>query len=202
MNAKNDRLKKIIELEKSGHWQEMLILCEQWIDEEPDDPNSWLGVGNSLRGLSKPEEAVEMYRTGISKAFQYVDDSTGQIYDVGPIWYQLGHAYDELGQPEEAVEALLEAIENDPDVEDIWNDLGVIYLNMNPRKVKEAFEAFSKALDLNQKNTITLKNLGIVYAMCDSKQGVEQILQRLANIDKLAADNFLQQAQEILAQHK
>lgn len=202
MSSKHDWLKKIIELENNGRWQEMLILCEKWADDDPDDPSAWLGVGNSLRGLGKPAAAIEMYRKGISRAFQHTDSTTGELYDAAPIWYQLGHAYNELGQPDEAVEAFLEAADNDPDVEHTWNDLGVTYLNMNPRNVKAALEAFSKALDLNKKNINTLKNIGIVYAMCDSKQGVEHILQLLANVDKVAAESFLQQAQEVLAQHK
>ena len=202
MSTKHERLEKAAKLEKSGKWQEMLILCEEWALEEPQDPNALLGLGNSLRKLGNPAEAILMYLRGLEMAHLLVDDSTRGFYNAAPLWYQLGHAYNESGSLHKAAEAFLEAASIDPNAEDIWNDLGVIYINMTPRDPKAAFDAFSKAFDLDPKNVNTLKNLGVVYAMCDSEQGVRQIFQKLSNVDTKVAENFLLQAKEILSNHK
>lgn len=202
MSSKLEKLEKATKLEKSGNWQEMLIFCEEWASEEPQDPDAWLGIGNSLRKLGNPAEAILMYLKGLERAPFHVEDSTGRFYDAAPLWHKLGHAYNESGVPHEAVEAFLEAASIDPNVADIWNDLGVIYINMTPRNVKAAFDAFSKAFDLDPKNVNTLKNLGVVYAMCDSEQGVRQIFQKLSNVDTTVAENFLLHAKEILSSHK
>ncbi|MHB1186834.1 tetratricopeptide repeat protein [Thiobacillus sp.] len=202
MSSKLERLEIATKLEKSGNWQEMLILCEEWASDEPQDPDAWLGIGNSLRKLGNPAEAILTYLKGLERAPFHVEDSTGEFYDAAPLWYQLGHAYNESGSPHKAVEAFLEAVSIDPDVAEIWNDLGVIYINMIPRETKAAFDAFSKAFDLDPRNVNILKNLGVVYAMCDSEQGVHQIFQLLSNLDKSASENFLLQAKEILSHHK
>lgn len=202
MSSKLERLDKATKLETSGNWQEMLTYCEEWASEEPQDPDAWLGVGNSLRKLGNPVEAILMYLKGLERAPFHVEDSTGEFYDAAPLWYQLGHAYNESGAPHKAVEAFLEAANIDPDVAETWNDLGVIYINMIPRDPKAAFDAFSKAFDLDPRNVNILKNLGVVYAMCDSDRGVQQIFQLLSNLDKKAAESFLLQAKETLSNHK
>lgn len=202
MSLKLEMLEKASKLEKSANWKDLLILCQEWASEEPWEPDAWLGIGNSLRKLANPVEAISMYQTGLEKARGYVEGATGEPYDAAPLWYQLGHAYYESGSPHEAVEAFLEATDIDPYVADIWNDLGVVYINMIPPNIKAAFDAFSQANSVDPKNVNVLKNLGIVYAMCDSEPGVQQILRMLSNLDGKTAESFLLQAKEIMAKHK
>lgn len=200
MGFKLEMLEKAAKLEKSGDWKEMLIFCKEWAAEEPQNHCAWQGIGDSLRKLGKPAEAITMYRKGLDVAPSHPAD-IGGIFSAGPLWYRLGHAFSELGDHHKAIEAFLEATKIDPGVADIWNDLGVVYINMTPRDTKAAYDALVKAISVDPKNTNSLKNLGIVYAMCDSEQGVNQIHQMLSNIDKSVAYDFLRQAKDILASH-
>lgn len=200
MGYKLEFLEKAAKLEKSEKWQEMLTFCKGWAAEEPQNLSAWQGIGDSLRKLGKPAEAIPMYRKGLDVSLSYRAD-TGGIFSAGPLWYRLGHAFSDLGDHHKAIEAFLEAAKIDPDVADIWNDLGVVYINMTPREVQAAYDAFSKAISVDPKNTNSLKNLGVVYAMCGSEKGVNQIHQMLSNIGKNEANDFLRQAKGILASH-
>lgn len=200
MGFKLEMLEKAAKLEKSGNWQEMLIFCKGWAAEEPQNLCAWQGIGDSLRKLGKPAEAIPMYHKGLDVAPHYPVD-IGGIFSAGPLWYRLGHAFSELGDHHKAIEAFLEATKIDPGVADIWNDLGVVYINMTPREVQAAYDAFSKAISVDPKNINSLKNLGVVYAMCGSEKGVNQIHSMLSNIGISVADDFLRQAKDILASH-
>ena len=83
------------------------------------------------------------------------------------------------------------------DVAYIWNDLGVVYINNNDHN--GAFEAFKKAVSVDSANTNSLKNLGIVYALCGVEQGIAHVHQMLSKLDVKAAKDFLVKAQQILS---
>jgi tetratricopeptide (TPR) repeat protein len=195
INYKLEMLEKAAKLEKSGNWKKMLTFCEEWTSAEPQNQFAWQGLGDSLRKLGNPAEAITMYRKGLEVApLLPVDFMWGKL-SAAPLWYRLGNAFSELGDRQKAIEAFLEATRIDPDVADIWNDLGVVYINMDPIDAKAAFESFKKAISVDPKNINSLKNLGSVYAMCGSEQGVNQVYLMLSELNKREADNFLKQTQ-------
>ena len=89
MDSVLNRLEKVAKLEKDGNWHEMLVFCQEWVSENPRYPGAWHGIGDSLRKLGNPAEAILMYRKALEMAITYSEDSTGDGYDAAPLWYQL-----------------------------------------------------------------------------------------------------------------
>lgn len=199
MQYQLERLTKAGRLEQIGDWQSLRLFCVEWVNFEPKNPFAWLALGNSLRRLNEPEEAIAMYQTGLELVPPNPVEFMGFSLSPGPFWFGLGNAFFDVGQFQKAVDAFLKCIEIDPDVSAIWNDLGRAYMNRTPRDSQAAFKAFRRAMDLDPNDITSLKNLGLVYAMGSLKQGVDQVYQLLLNMDKSAAELFLKEARHILA---
>ncbi len=111
----------------------------------------------------------------------------GRILSSAPIWYQLGHAFCDLGQLDQATDAFKEATRIEPGESCSWNDLGVVY---RARKdYNNAFDAFKKAVTLDPSNTNSLKNLEAMYALGGSQEGVEFVRQKLLRLNAQALPN-------------
>ena len=199
MSYKLERLEKAAALERKSAWSELLSFCTEWSAEEPLNPLPWQGIGDAQRKLGNPREAVATYLKGLDVAPPQPMELLGNV--LGPLWYRLGQTYGELGETQNSIRAFNEAAQVDPGVADIWNDLGVAYCNLTPIDAKSASEAFRMAIKLDPTNLNSLKNLGIVYAMCDMQQGVTQVHQELSKLNARAARDFLEQANQILARH-
>jgi cytochrome c-type biogenesis protein CcmH/NrfG len=61
-----------------------------------------------------------------------------------------------------------------------------------------AFEAFKKAVSLDGTNVNSIRNLGILYAMCKVEAGVHQMHECLVQLDASAAKAFIKKATELL----
>lgn len=197
MEYRLEKLEAASNFEKKNQWRELLVFSEQWVVDEPENFFAWQAMGEALRKLGRPAEAIPVFLKGLEVTPPHPVDFMGKMLSAGPLWYRLAHAYSEIGKTDLSIEAFNEAARIDPKVADIWNDLGVVYVNKND--YKGAFEAFKKAVDVDPTNTNSLKNVGIIYAMCGVEQGVTQIHQMLSKLDSKAAKDFLAQAQQLLS---
>lgn len=197
MGYKLENLEAAAKLEKKNKWHELLEFSKQWVIEEPGNFFAWQAMGDALRKLDRPAEAIPVFRKGLEVAPPRPIDFMGKPVSAGPLWYRLAHAYSALGNAELSIEAFKEAARIDPMVADIWNDLGVAYVNNND--YGGAFEAFKTAVFADPANTNSLTNLGIVYARCGVEQGIGQVHQMLSRLDAKAAKDFLAQAKQIRA---
>lgn len=185
-------------LESEGQWLALLQFSKRWTVDDPNSQLAWQSMGNALRKLGKLEEAIPAYLKGIEVTPAYPLDYMGGVFSAGPLWFSLGSIYSEIGNHEKAIEAFLEAAKINPNVVDIWNDLGMVYINKTPQDIMAAYEAFINAINVDPKNIIVLKNLGVVYAMCGREDGVKQVHQALSDLDNIAAADFLQKANGLL----
>ncbi len=192
-----ENLETAARLEKNNKWQDLHDFSIRWISEEPENFFAWQAMGDALRKLNRPAEAIPVFRKGLEFAPPHPIDFLGKPMSAGPLWYRLGHAYGELGNAELSIEAFKEAARIDPKVAGIWNDLGVVYVNK--KDYEGAFEAFKNAISVDPDNTNSLKNLGIVYAICGVEQGVSQIHQMLLRLDAKVAKEFLANSRKILS---
>ena len=197
MGYKLQNLETAARLEQKNRWQELLEFSKQWVSDEPENVFAWQAMGDALRKLNRPAEAIPAFRRGIELASPLPIDFMGKPMSAGPLWYRLGHAYSEFGNAELSIKAFKEAARIDPKVADIWNDLGVVCVKNND--YKSAFEAFRNAVAVDPKNINSLNNLGTVYAICGVEQGVSQVHQILSRLDAKAAREFLENSKKVLS---
>ncbi|MDD1014310.1 tetratricopeptide repeat protein [Pseudomonas rubra] len=197
MTAKLENLELAAKFEKNNQWRELLNFSNQWVVEEPENVFAWQAMGDALRKLGRPAEAIAILCKGIEFAPPHPVDFMGKVLSAAPLWYRLAHAYSESGKFELSIEAFKEAARIDPMATDIWNDLGVAYANNND--YKGAFEAFKKAVDADPTNTNSIKNLGLVYAKCGVEQGVSHAHSMLLKLNTSSAKEFLAQAKDLLS---
>jgi tetratricopeptide (TPR) repeat protein len=190
-------LQKAAELEGGGRWKEMLSHCKDWALLEPSNLLSWQGIGDALAQLGQFEEAINMYQKGLEVAPVKPMEFIGGKLSAGPLWYRLGNAYTKLGNIDKAIDSFKKAAQIDPDVAEIWNNLGIAYVNSN--QAQKADEAFKSGLGVAPRNITILANLGNLYALCGMKDGVESVYRIISKIDAKAADGFLKNATQTLA---
>jgi len=104
--------------------------------------------------------------------------------------FELGNAYYEAGQFDQAVSAYQAAIKNDPNYQAAYANLGVVYYQQ--QKYNLAVSQYQKALELNQQDGDVAYNLGVLYLQQALTQGGQPDSQLLT---KAVAQ--LEHAQEI-----
>lgn len=175
-------------LEKSKQWDGLHVFATQWLTES-NDFIAWQILATALRNMGQLEEAIAACKNGIDAAGPDGKiDLHGTSLSVGRLWYSLAHIYVDRKDTGLAKHAFREAAALDPAVVDIWTDLGVVCMNSND--AKGAYEGFSKAVNLDNKNIQSLRNLGILYALVGAKEGVEQMYQLLLRVDAGEAKSF------------
>lgn len=196
LDYKIETLEHAANLEQAGEWQELLNFSEDWVMNEPKNFLAWQSMGDALRKLGKPAEAIEKFFKGLEFIPAEPAQLMGKKISASSFWYRIGHAQNELGDRENAIESFLKATKFDSHA-DIWNDLGVMYLNTHPKDIKAAFESFQKAVALDRRSP-ALKNMGIVYAMCDDRDGIGYVYNEMSKFNKDDAILFLRQAKAII----
>ncbi|HVS87974.1 MAG TPA: tetratricopeptide repeat-containing serine protease family protein [Candidatus Acidoferrum sp.] len=91
-------------------------------------------------------------------------ESPGKIEPKSPffetlLWFQLGYAFEETGDHEDAVWAYKEVIRMEPDDARAWYNLGVAYGNL--RRYEEEIKAYQEAIRLQPTLPDAWNNLGI-----------------------------------------
>ena len=94
----------------------------------------------------------------IAESIPYLESLTKSAPANAAVLYNLGIAYNELGQYDEAVIRLKRAVQLDPKHAHAWVGIGNAYFRM--RKHEQALEAFEKAVVLDPNDGYTHRNLG------------------------------------------
>ena len=120
------KIADLLLLEKAENWSEMIANCVVWANQQPSNPLPYFSAGNAYLKIGKPAAAVDMYRKAIEVSNKPAELLSSSVFHCGREWYGLGRAYTLLRERDEAENAFLQAITLDPEVPDIWNDLGII----------------------------------------------------------------------------
>ena len=78
-----------------------------------------------------------------------------------PLEFYSTHAYTGLGQLDNALKAIERAHELNPWSVRIWNEMGIVYVNMD--RLDDAIRCYKEALRMAPKFDVALKNLGSAY---------------------------------------
>lgn len=102
---------------------------------------------------------LPMLRTGkIAEAVPYLESLTKSAPENPDVLYNLGIAYSELKQYDEAIIRLKRAVQLDPGHAHAWVGIGNAYHRMG--KPEQALKAFEKAVEVNPNDGYTRRNLG------------------------------------------
>ncbi|MBK6789124.1 MAG: tetratricopeptide repeat protein [Betaproteobacteria bacterium] len=94
----------------------------------------------------------------IAEAVPYLESLTRSAPANAEVLYNLGIAYSELCQYDEAIIRLKRAVQLEPGHAHAWVGIGTAYHRM--RKPEQALEAFGKAVEANPDDGYTRRNLG------------------------------------------
>jgi Flp pilus assembly protein TadD len=186
-------LEEAARLEKTEAWNDLLTFSQSWTEKQPNNQFAWQALGNAARNLGDINQAIAAFTRGLDTVPKEKMDFFGSPLTAGPLLYCLAHTYAQVRNFEAAKETFQRALLVDPSEVAIWNDLGVVCMETND--TMGAFEAFKKAVSLDEGNINSLTNLGILYALCERPDGVSFIAKQLAAIDPEAARIFLNRAQ-------
>jgi cytochrome c-type biogenesis protein CcmH/NrfG len=89
-----------------------------------------------------------------------LESETAQNPQNTQAWIQLGNAYFDSDQYENAIRAYHTALELDPDNANVWTDLGIMYRRSG--EPREAVAAFDQAIAVNPTHEPSRLNKGIV----------------------------------------
>ena len=99
----------------------------------------------------------------IKEALPFLEALVEMQKDDAEALYNLGIAYSELGQYEDAIMRLKKAVANDPSHSNAWGGIGFAYHRMH--QPAKATEAFHKALAIDPSNGYAHRNLGGLLSM-------------------------------------
>ncbi len=106
-------------------------------------------------------------------------------------WVNLGVAYDENGQPTEAIAALRKAFKLQPALPEAWYDLGLVYGRQG--EYAQAIPAFRESLRREPDRTDTWYALGVAYIGRGDRVHAMEVQRRLLALDTQEADKFLRE---------
>ena len=125
--------------------------------------------------------AIDIYRTMLKKQ-----------PNIGEVWNNLGVAYREIGNPDEAISCFRRAVAFAPHMAEAWNNLGVAQDELN--LIENASNSYRKAIQIRPDYTSAHFNLGISLQKLgrfdEAEQHYRQVIE--AKPDDEAANFMLQ----------
>lgn len=178
------------QLGKSGHYRELEDLCRLLLKKKPKDFNTLQFLGTALSQQDKVTQAIPVLKKAMARNSRHVGvrNNLGDAYlkcgeytkaielfrsvirmdtkgHIPEARINLGVAYLETDQHENAVKALQTAIDLLPDNVEAYNNLGSALFSL--KRHQEAENAYRQALSLNPDFALAADNL----AVCLRKQG-------------------------------
>lgn len=148
---------------KAGRYEAAVKELQKAVKLSPDweDPHYVLAL--SLTEMGKLKEAIVEFKLVIEFALK--DEPKILSY------YNMGNAYADLGDYEEAIEAYRQAIKLNSKLSKPHNNLGLAYAALN--RLEEAVAEFKEAARLKPDYVEAHYNLGVAYVQLGRKQDAE-----------------------------
>ena len=120
------------------------------LERFPDNVNTLVNLGMTLKQLEKYKEATDCYKTAIQ-----INPKNANSY------YNLANLYNHIDKYEEAINFYKKTIQINPNFLGAYNNLGNIFKNLND--YKRATKFYNKAIQIDPNNALVYNNLGISY---------------------------------------
>jgi tetratricopeptide (TPR) repeat protein len=130
-----------------------LILWQTAVDASPENPRAWYNIGREHLKREDHQSALQPMLNAVGFSNTSVPD-----YDIG-----LANCLHRVGRSEDAITLYLRALEKKQDQPEIYNDLGVVYLELD--RLALAQQSFRTAVEMDY--PIAKYNLALTY----SRQG-------------------------------
>ncbi len=122
---------------------------EELVQEDPENPDSWVHLGDLFYRGKQHNKAIEAYTKALSLRPRRID-----------VMVKLGNAYFDSNDYEKAIGAYSKALAIDPRNADTLTDLGVAYRRI--RNAEKAIDAFRRAAQTDPSHSTSRYNLGVV----------------------------------------
>jgi len=163
---------------RAGKYEAAAQELRQAVEQEPkaDDPHYVLALVLTETGQLK--EAIEEFKKVIALTL----DVDLKIFS----YYNIGNAYADLAQYDNAIESYKEAIELDATLSKPHNNLGLAYAALG--RMSEAAAEFNQAVKIKPDHAEAHYNLGIAYLQLGKKKEAQDEQRVLAGLkSELAA---------------
>ncbi|WP_170167515.1 tetratricopeptide repeat protein [Amphritea balenae] len=152
-------LKQARKLQSQGNTQAAFDQVDNYLINNPKDPNGWLLYGTSLMNQNKLDAAADIFNKLI------------QLYPDSPEPYNnLAAVYARQGKNDKAVDTLLQAFDTHPSYAQVQANLKAVYATL-------ATQAYNRALDLDKSSDPARANLAILDQVYQAPGAAPQTLQ-------------------------
>jgi tetratricopeptide (TPR) repeat protein len=167
----------------SGNYTEALTYYKKAINQYPFNATTYSEMGTCYQKLKQYPEAIEAFKQAIQTepdytvahgalAGVYVSQSRFEealkiyekIVEIKPdskAYKQIGNLLDDMGRPQESIEAFTNAITINPKDALSYNDLGAVYFKLN--RLDDALKVIEKAIEIDPECANAHNNLGFYY---------------------------------------
>jgi len=158
---------------------EELRYREAAVDQAPEDPGLWRGLGVARRRTGRLQEAVTALREAVRLDAQ----------DAAGAGIELGRALRELGDREGAAAAYRQALARRPDRSDLWSDLASLYSEMG--RFAESDQAVREAIRLKPANASAWHTIATNTLKQGERDTAQRAYRRMKELNPDFADEIL-----------
>ncbi len=134
----------------SKNHNEVIEVCTQIIQLDPNNAKVFYNRGNAYTGLKQFEKAIQDYNEAIKLNSEFAEAFNNR-----------GNAYTSLKQFEKAIQDYNKAIELDPQDAEAFNNRGNAYTDL--KQFEKAIQDYNKAIELDPQYAEAFNNRGNAY---------------------------------------
>ncbi len=150
---------------------------EAWLNDHPDDAGGWLQLGNALAGMRELADAEAAYRMCLK-----LDDS------IEVAWFNLGRAYQDRGEGEQAINAFSAAIGINPLEPASYANRGQLRLASGDSQ--GAISDLGEAIELGAADTRVWYYLARAHRAVGNEADATRAAQRFLDEEPASADGW------------
>lgn len=170
---------KGFEFSIQGKYKKALDYYKEATEKNPDDAESWYGLGSCYVGLEQPFEAIK----ALKEAIRTSPDKTRAHY-------YLGKYYQSLGRFEEAIESYQAALRINRDYGPVYAGLAEIYGKQE--RINDEKEAIEQLVRIHPNYAVSHYNMGITYGKLGRYQDAIGAFKRALEINPEIPEAYYQ----------
>ena len=148
-------VEKIFSLAVKAYQEKKFHLAEKYykeiIKKFPNNVNTLVNLGMTLKQLQKFNEAIDCYKKAIVENPKNANS-----------YYNLANLYNHIDKHEDAVNFYKKTIQVNPNFLGAYNNLGNIFKNLN--EYQKATKFYNEAIKIDPDNPLVYNNLGLSYS--------------------------------------